>query len=1022
MDRVLREFQKGILERSEAISELRKAVDGEDAREVLANSLALALRNCSLRDQTVQRSFGLLFEFGLKREKEGSQSFSGFSKLLVEDLLLQGVSARDLAVRVNSLRGLSIALRIIGNEDLDALGVDGDGLSQALFQVASRDKSQVARGVAISCLGQIPGGKDHLVRVALGSQSHRERARSLSSIQLRFLAEGDVNSLLSRMLDESSKVRRAFYRSLLRNLEDFAGLMPEVISWSHVVIICQFGLNDRDLSVRNACLNFVLEFVGRRFGGGTFGPAAFVSFLDQMVEFISAEDSFDITAANLEVLTELLIPSIFGRNRRRVGEFFEGLFLGEENKDESPDSSSRERPVLISELRPSKVLSIRVMAENYGKELCLDGDSRFAMERLILSISRCSSNSFLIRQILLIVACIDLSDPGVRETARALALNCLKYTPFDDSTELLESELIPLESMVRSSEGGEWVAYFLHRSVIWASLKLLEACLDEDELLEAVRKTIEEILNPKEESGEGSEAELSTYRMEELAGWLDSQADVAESDKAFQHLREMVGERWMRILFVLEAALSVLTHVEGRDSAYWTECILKQSTRFFVRHSSRDQGIPQILLARCTALITIIQERSSSVASEDEDDNLVFFVHGLDNALRELLSQEEVSNGPAISNPSCLYVSVQCEVYVSSIVDILVIRLMKRRGVLELGSEALRGLQSIWQLACGSVLCTHRLSSISLRGVSRILLCLREEDNRSSQISIEILTSLLYLVYMTDTLDEFSVLVEPQGLVSRESRRAPPEVPSSALELFQVDPLICLRDLAKSSGDKQMLVYLFSTYATISFCHLRNFTVSLYRLLEKVCSAVGVTAWGSYHAKSASKLLLFGTLLLRQAADHLGDVSAESGVASYPNLYGLLSLYLIAQRFPKHIKRLDLERVLSHVCLPLAAGLKDQTPQGLECTVLRLVLKSPKFSGLVGSLLPHIPAPKSDAELKSDLELALDLRDELLKDVLRQVGRHALQEEPGVAKTCVGRTRGRGKRDNCSDENINLCN
>ncbi|KAH8583517.1 uncharacterized protein ELE39_000285 [Cryptosporidium sp. chipmunk genotype I] len=1018
MERILKDFQKGILDRSEAIFELERAVKGNDSKEILINTLAFALKDFSLRDQNIYFNFSLLFEFGLKREKEGHQLFGEFSKTILEDLLLQGILVKDLGVRVNALQGINIVIKLLGPEDMKDLGLEASYVSEALFQIVSKDKSMMAKGIAISTLGLISNGKDYLMNIIMTSQSQTERLKSLSCLQLRFLDDSDVNDLLSRMLDENSKVRKAFYKCLLRNLQDFAKMIPRIISWSHIVIICQFGLNDREFSVRNSCLNFIFEFVAGVFGEGTFNSNAFVSFLDKMVESISTDNSLDITAANLEAVTELLIPKILGQKNQSIQDFFQSLF----KEDKKDSSNSPESPILIAELKPSNILSIRVMAEYYKKELDLENDDRLSIESLILSISKCSNNSFLIRQILLIMNCIDKTDPEVRRTIKTLALNCLKFTPFDDSTELLESELIPLESIIRSSEGGEWVAYFLHRSVIWASVKLLDDCLENDEFLEAIQITIEEILNPVEESGQGSKAELSMYSMKDLINCLDSQAEIKESDESFsayQLLKEMVENRWMRILFILEAAMSVLTHVEIKDLTYWTEEILKQSTRFFVRHS-QDQGIPQILLARSTALITIIQERSSSFihSSDDENDNLLFFIQGLENALQEL-SQDASVTSKSANQSAILYVSVLCEVYVSSIVDILMIRQMKKRGTLELSPEILKGFHSIWELACGSAISTHRLSSISLRGVARILLCLRE-STEEPQVSIEILISLLYLTYMTGTLDEFNVLVEPQNFISLRPRKTRAGNQGSLSEIFSVDLLISLKDLVKSSGDKQMLIYLFSTYITLSFQHLKNFTISLYGLLERICEKVTITVWSSYYSKNANKLLLFGILLLRQATEYLGE-SKDSELASYSNIYGLLSLYLLNLRFPKHIKKLDLKRILSHIYSYLSIDLKNLDMQSLERTIFRIILRDPEFSNQFYQL-DNNQFFKDLAEPKLDMNLILDVKDEGIRRMYLALGEiTGSQEEQKAIEMTRSRNRSR-RKENTTNENINLCN
>ncbi|CUV08071.1 unnamed protein product [Cryptosporidium hominis] len=1019
MEKILKEFQKGILDKSEAISELGKVLNGDDSREILINTLAFALKDFNLKEQNIYSTFSLLLEFGFNIEKESGHPFNGFSKKILEDLLLQGILAKDLGVRVNALEGINLMIKLLGTEYMTKFGLELSYICQALYQIVLKDKSMMVKSIAISTLGLISNGKDYLMKMIMNSQSQTERLKSLSCLQLRFLDDVEVNNLLSRMLDENNKVRKAFYKSLLRNLEDFAKMIPGTISWSHIVIICHFGLNDREPSVRNSCLNFILEFIGRIFGAGTFNSSAFISFLDKMIDSISTDNSLDITAANLEAITELLIPKILRQNQQNIQDFFLSLF--KEENDEN--SNNTDLPILISELKPSNILSIRVMVECYKKELDLENDEKFSIENLILSISKSSNNSFLIRQILLIMNCIDKTDPEVRRTIKTLALNCLKFTPFDDSVELLESELIPLESIIRSSEGGEWVAYFLHRSVIWASLKLLDDCLDNNEFLEAIQTIIEEILNPVEENGQGSKAELNMYKMKDLIDCLDSQIEIKESDESFsayQLLKEIVESRWMRILFILEAAMSILTHAEIKDSTYWTEDILKQSTKFFVRHS-QDQGIPQILLARSTALITIIQERSSPYAylSDDENDNLLFFIQGLENALHEL--SQDVSNESNSTNQSViLYVSVLCEVYVSSIVDIIMIRQMKKKGTLELNSEILKGLHSIWELACGSAISTHRLSSISLRGVARILLCLRE-STKEAQFSIEILISLLYLTYMTGTLDEFDVLVEPQNFISLSPRRVLTQDQISISEIFSVDLLINIQNLVKSSGDKQMLIYLFSTYITLSFQHLKNFTISLYGLLERICERVGITAWSSGYSKNANKLLIFGILLLRQGTEYLGESKDDSELVSYSNIYGLLSLYLLYLRFPKHIKKLDLKRILSHIYCYLKVDLKDQDIQSLEWNIFRMILKDSEFSDSFYDLDQN-QSFKNLNEPKLDMNFILKINDENIRRMCLEFEESVRsKEESKVIELNKIGNRGR-RKENTRNENINFCN
>ncbi|KAF7459447.1 Armadillo-type fold containing protein [Cryptosporidium felis] len=454
MERILVDYQSGVLSKREAITEIERVLITEKSLEVLINTLALILKTCNLRDQIIREVFGLLIEFGYVFEKRGFVNLSGFSRVILEELLLEGAHAKDLEIRVNSLVGLNIVLRVIKIEDSGELGIDGDLISELMYQIALKDKSMVARGIAISNLGMVSLGKKHLLEIMGESQNYLERARSLSSIQLRFLDQEEIETLFTRMLDENGRVRRSFYKCLNANLEEFGKVVTSSVSWSYFIIICQFGLNDRDPHVRSSCLDFVREFTSNIFGNGSFSGGGLVSLFDAMINSISPERISDVTAANIETLAEIIIGNLKVPNPQ--------IFLQDIFGDQKCERDS-ETSYLLLDLKTSQLLLLRVFIENYKGELELERFKCFDMENLILAISEFSRNSFIIRQILLIVGCIDKSDPEVRKTVRSLTLNCLKYTPFDDSVELLESELIPLESMVRSSEGGEWVAYFLHR-------------------------------------------------------------------------------------------------------------------------------------------------------------------------------------------------------------------------------------------------------------------------------------------------------------------------------------------------------------------------------------------------------------------------------------------------------------------------------------------------------------------------------------------------------------------------------
>ncbi|XP_665949.1 hypothetical protein [Cryptosporidium hominis TU502] len=207
MEKILKEFQKGILDKSEAISELGKVLNGDDSREILINTLAFALKDFNLKEQNIYSTFSLLLEFGFNIEKESGHPFNGFSKTILEDLLLQGILAKDLGVRVNALEGINLMIKLLGTEYMTKFGLELSYICQALYQIVLKDKSMMVKSIAISTLGLISNGKDYLMKMIMNSQSQTERLKSLSCLQLRFLDDVEVNNLLSSMLDEKNKVR-----------------------------------------------------------------------------------------------------------------------------------------------------------------------------------------------------------------------------------------------------------------------------------------------------------------------------------------------------------------------------------------------------------------------------------------------------------------------------------------------------------------------------------------------------------------------------------------------------------------------------------------------------------------------------------------------------------------------------------------------------------------------------------------------------------------------------------------------
>ncbi|KAH8738588.1 hypothetical protein FG386_002003 [Cryptosporidium ryanae] len=965
MDEILVEFQEGKIGRQDALMKLGSFVDLNGfGNKLLINTVALLIRNYSFVEKNVQKVLGLLLELGVSRDLETKKRVCYVSdyplknelngeiiKTLVRDILLEGVSVRDFEVRLNSLVCLNILLKLLSLNDYYGRLMGEDELYRSricnsMLQIVHKEKSVVAKKMAISNLGLISGGNVHLLDL-LKSENYVLRMRSLESIQILDLDDREIMILFSRILDENYRVRRTFYRYLCKNSIYLRNLVLERMLWPHFVLLCQFGLNDRSDVVKRSCLDFLIDFISGNYGSGSFDGDSFISFLDDMIgsiytenkrEATEREDSDieergDLTASNVEAVVEISLPGLLNHSKYDLDVFMKQITTqsGEHSGRHNNNNESID-PEIILNLKTSQILALRVLVENYSDRILESGKYEYiSIENVIISISKNSNNSFIIRQMLLILACLDKSDPEVMKVVETLSVNCIKYTPIDDSLELLESELMPPESMVRSPNGGEWVAYFLNRSVIRASMDSLRSCMVKDVNVFAtrIRDVVEEILNPINEEEVSNDThtfivDIDKRGINELSGLLEELYSEKKSDYA--EIRENLEMRWMRVLLVVESFLSLTREINHIEADYITNDILKPCTNFFFKYSG-DHEIPQILLARCTALVTIVREKcilsgDLGVVVDSEDDNLWIFIKGLENALLNLNSEGYSSN--------TIYISVLCEVYVSAIVDILIIRQMKNGGNINFNDGITNGLSKVWRLANCSFNSTHRLSSIAMRGVSRVLLCLNLKTRENQSVSIEMLTCLLFLVYFSGTSDEFEVLLEPQGEISA-SREKQREAENNAYNnIFSIDYLINCKEnnLRISSGDKQILLYLFSTYITLGFEHIKCFTVSIYRLMETLIKNVGITRWSSGLSKSVNKLLLFGTIQVKQA--FLNVSLEDKSKKLYSNVYGILFLYCIFEKYPKHSRKIDFTPTVTKLFLDIDLETKLMDSKGTD--------------------------------------------------------------------------------------------
>ncbi|KAK6588406.1 hypothetical protein RS030_5704 [Cryptosporidium xiaoi] len=940
MDKIIVEFQEGEIGKQDALTKLRDYLDSNDfGSEVLINAVALLIRNYSFEDENVRRVLGLLLELGLLRDLEVKiqeisvlgcsvkDKFKGvIIKTLVKDVLLEGLNVKDLEIRLKSLSCLNIVLKLLSLQkdhvrSVSEYELDTNGICNLLLQIVFKEKSIMAKKIAISSLGLVSGGKIHLLDL-LKSDNYVLRMKSLESIQILDLDNKEMMILFSRMLDENYRVRRVFYRYLFKNAVNFRNLVFERMLWPHFMLVCQFGLNDRNSRVKTSCSRFLIEFISENYGGGCFDGNSFISFLDDMINSIYFENGGDgtdekhdcdleeyggLTASNVEAITEILLPCLISHSRCNLDTFVKQVTTHDVYNDISSNNRDHDSEIMLN-LKTSQILALRVLVENYKDQILESGKYDFVnIENVIISISRNSNNSFIIRQMLLILTCLDKSDPEVMKVVEALSINCLKYTPIDDSLELHESELMPPESMVRSQKGGEWVAYFLHRSVIRASIESLKSCMEGNEqtFVSIIKEAVDDVLNPKQEvllnETDAFDDDIGKLGISELTDLLEKDFNNEKENRdlnnhSYIDIRESIEMRWMRVLFIIESFLSLTGEISQVEADHITEVILKPCMTFFFKYSE-DHQVPQILLARCTALATIFKEKFvsnsdlDSIVVDSENDNFCIFVKGLENALLDLNNKGGSSN--------TIYVSVLCEVYVSAIVDILVIRQMRNGGNINFCNDIIEGIGSIWRLANCCFFSTHRLSSIAMRGISRIFLCLNLKTKDNQSLSVEILTCLLFLVYFSGTLDEFEVLIEPQGGIF-VSKVKNPDIG---------DHLIDNKDnnLRISSGDKQILLYLFSTYITLGFEHIKCFTVAIYKLLETLCVKIGVTRWNSGISKSVNKLLLFGIIQVKQALSSI--YLKRKNDRFYSNVYGILFLYYIFNKYPTHFKKIGFRTI-----------------------------------------------------------------------------------------------------------------
>ncbi|OII77344.1 hypothetical protein cand_009930 [Cryptosporidium andersoni] len=948
MESIFERFQLGIIDRDKALELLENYVNKDDREKFCINIISHIIKEYDLRELQIQNVMNLLVIFAcLSKNKK-----LDLINRLTEELLLAGTNVKDVKVRINSIITFKIFLKIIKDLDLK-FEISKDWLSRVLILAAS-DKSSLVRICAIECLSLLNECKEGLLDILCNSKYHNERIKAMTSLSIESLSESELTVYLSRLLDKSPDVRKSLFKVLKKNCILLYNMVNKEMKWSHILIVIQFGLNDRDEQIIKVAIRFLLNYILNNYGnnGQLRLGCALKNFIEDM--FFATTNTNDITTPNVEATAELIFQHLIKNSNYNIREFLNEIF---HNKIVNFRDSSN----IFSKISPGQLLLLRITIQNY---IDIIYDEYFlwlsSYNEIIQGISSYSNNSFVIRQILLIANNIDLSDPEIRGTLKDIAKECIQHCPIEDSWNSLETELTPLESLVRIPEGGEWVAYFLHRSALWSSLQLFHKCqdsfesIDDKKFINEIQCIINNIIEP--ESNDIIVSTSHDFESQFVLNFLSSKtllehlklergtnkscnAVKYDDNSIYNSIRDILELRWMRVLFIIEGSLSMVDSMSICVIDYWSNNILKPCISFFLEFND-NSSIPQILFVRCIALISIFEERLNLDTSLVVENRLSYFIQGLKNALEDLENCINKQKGlEEVILSDSLLLAVQCELYVSAITDIIVIRQTNKYNDLSYDIQndlnTMEALKTIWSIISAEKLATYRLTSISLRGFCKLLLCFQLNNSYQFMMVKNALNSLIYFVYCNNVCNEFEVLIKPQHVINKIFYKEYKSVRNNC-EVCRIDNVhkkgICflIQDIIElikgnnyegikdncsmytSSGDKQMILYFISLFITISTNHLKCLTIALFDTFNYAISNISKnTCFKSYNEENINKLIVFGIIQISQAFRfHLSN-NKEMKIDTQefnPQFYGIICLMLSAVQYPKYCKKISIDK------------------------------------------------------------------------------------------------------------------
>ena len=135
-------------------------------------------------------------------------------------------------------------------------------------------------------------------------------------------------------------------------------MVNKEMKWSHILIVIQFGLNDRDEQIIKVAIRFLLNYILNNYGnnGQLRLGCALKNFIEDM--FFATTNTNDITTPNVEATAELIFQHLIKNSNYNIREFLNEIF---HNKIVNFRDSSN----IFSKISPGQLLLLRITIQNY---------------------------------------------------------------------------------------------------------------------------------------------------------------------------------------------------------------------------------------------------------------------------------------------------------------------------------------------------------------------------------------------------------------------------------------------------------------------------------------------------------------------------------------------------------------------------------------------------------------------------------------------------------------------------------